>query len=362
MSKYSRLVKYSETTYTIIWEKLYSHTSQSVHITHHLNFHASTTSIAFVSRHNIPSWSTGGFDFAFFRIDAATGATVHDAFGIGANVGNNEENHNVFYKDADGSAFVSYFATTFFWLARINLATSTTAWAKKTDIGVDNSVYEGCRYFFYDESTSKLYATSNYQTIYFFVCVFTDTGTLESCIRMGSGIGEFPYFMSLNANFLFIMGSSLSWKTTGSTRGTFAINLNMQQLDDTCETLNLQTAIVTWTDDSSGFPLYGISTTDVAVDNYVSSGSSNSVGTPTSTMARICEFFENALDNLPTLPSAGTASISTLVGPTTITAGMSVTYEVTLLGSDSLPSWASFNPATRTFEATFPNLNATYTF
>ena len=124
-------------------------------------------------------------------------------------------------------------------MAKINVGTATTTWAKKTDIGVDNSVYAGCRYFFFNEGTSKIYATSNYQTSYFFVCVFADTGSLESCIRMGSGIGEFPYFMSLNVNFLFIMGSSLSWKTTGSTRGTFAINLNMQTLDETCETLNL---------------------------------------------------------------------------------------------------------------------------
>ena len=179
---------------------------------------------------------------------------------------------------------------------------------------------------------------------------------------MGSGSGEFPYYMSLNGNFLLIMGSSLSWKTSGSTRGTFAINLDMQNLDDTCTALNLATATITWTDDMMGFPVYSVSTADVQVTNPTDSGGSNSVSTPSSTMVRICEFFVNALQDMPTLTTVGSASSNVLVGPVTITACMSLTYQLTLPGAVPLPPWATFTTLTRNFQATFPNVDATYTF
>ena len=106
------------------------------------------------------------------RVDADTGNTVLNTFGLGANTGSTEESQNVYYSDSDESVFISYFASTNAYIAKVILATSTAVWAKKTDIGVDNTVYISTRFFFFDETASKIYVTSNYQTLYLFVCIF----------------------------------------------------------------------------------------------------------------------------------------------------------------------------------------------
>ena len=207
------------------------------------------------------------------------------SFGFGAaTTVDSEECHNAYYSATDDSAFVSYFADTSLQVAKIALSSSTAVWAKKVDVGVDNSVYFASRFFFVDEARGKLYATSNYATLYLFVCKFAaDDGTPESCFRMGSGVGEFPFYMSVNSEFLLIMGSSLSWKGSGSQRGTFLINLNTESMDTSCSELNLQSADIAWSDSTSSFPVYTLATSEIAMDTTVdiTAGSTNSLSNPT---------------------------------------------------------------------------------
>ena len=79
-------------------------------------------------------------------------------------------------------------------------------------------------------------------------------------------------------------------------------------------------------------------------------------------MEFVCEFFGNALERLPTFPSKGKESIATTIGPAVLPTCPPMTYNIVIDPSNTLPDWATFNPSTRMFTATFPNENATYVF
>ena len=74
--KGSYLLKYEETTWTIQWQKSFSHSTSTGIIEHNLNFHATISEVAFVVRHDITEWSAGGYDFLFLSVDAATGSSI----------------------------------------------------------------------------------------------------------------------------------------------------------------------------------------------------------------------------------------------------------------------------------------------
>ena len=166
-------MKYSEETYQVVWQKTYEHHTTLGITQNNKLFHATTLSVAFTLQHSNSAWTTGANDFLFLRVDAATGNTVQNTFGLGANTGSNEESQNLFYSEADQTVFICYFSWQNLRIAKISLTPSTTVqWAKTTDIDIDNTIYFESRYFFFDQNTGKVYVTSNYQTLYMFVCIF----------------------------------------------------------------------------------------------------------------------------------------------------------------------------------------------
>ena len=211
------------------------------------------------------TWSSGGTDFVFVLVDADTGGTIQSTFGLGADtVDDREENHNVHYLSANNSAFVSYFADTYIYLGYVDLSSKSLVWARRHNIGIDNSVHRGCRYFFYHDSPARIYLTSNYGTEYVFLCLFApENGNRKRCFKYGSGAGEFPFYMSLQNEFLLLMGSSLSWKSATSSRGTYILNMGKRTEDVSCSALSIAEITFTWEDAISTLPVYSVTESDL---------------------------------------------------------------------------------------------------
>ena len=309
-----------------------------------------------------PDWNSNQYhSFVVFKLSLTNDATVTAALGYG-NTDSFGVTYPLVYFEAEDSVILSfyYWGSRAITLTKLFMSTGHQVWSKKVEVSSFNYY---SRYLLYDSTTGMLYFTSGFADSHFFICKIRPIDGISTyCAKyIGDDTAE-PFQLKLFGDYLLIHGSSKAsqYKSDSQlTYGNFVLYLHKDLQTNLCSSINpSEDTSLVWTDET--LFTRTITLTDIEVTTAsILTTTTGSTSNPSMSLHPICELIKAPTTSLNYQVQADTNFTVTIDA---FTSCMSLTYTATLVGSSSMPSWASFDSSTRTLSGLIPSTLSTAEF